>query len=566
MADIYGFGPGWDLPATVQDNVRQVVRDWLTSHPSGDALVNQKITALETGKADRSELSGLDAKIESASLVKSVLGRTGAVTAQDFIDAGLNGSGGSLELQAAKDYTDTLRPLLWTRGRVTSGMDVRGAALGAWTVGSAGEFDSLVNKPPATYRGAAIFEVFQFANTFKAIRWTYIPTTGTPVQLVSTQFSSGWTPWESLSWNKGEVPTGADVQTLPAGEWSVRSFATFDSLKNAPPEARGIGTITVLELTATARTIKWVTAPSTGDPKVFYGYSLTGAFVGWLDWTPGPAAPLGSALVDTSNSAITTNPVNAGLRNGLLREAFFRRYRTSTGGKAVVSLRFDDGHNAFKTDVLPLLREFGFPYSIAVCSRRWDHPENNLVTPTEMAGWVANDKAEIWNHTATHREGDGPTDEIVEGLRELRAQLPSAEIWGWYAPGIENGYGGMLPTREPHNLSGTLGGQLALANHALVSGYITGSARRPIEPMPSTVAGFAHYSMDGKAAAELVAEVDTVITEKARENFMMHPSRLGLANGVTKADLRAFFVKLQAEVAAGRLLVLSPYQMEAVTI
>lgn len=113
MTDIYAFGPGWDLPATVQDNVRQVVQDWLTSHPSGDALVNQKLTALETGKADKThthttaQVDGLAAALAAAGKVQSVLGKTGAITAQDFIDAGLNGSSGSLELQAAKDYTNT---------------------------------------------------------------------------------------------------------------------------------------------------------------------------------------------------------------------------------------------------------------------------------------------------------------------------------------------------------------------------------------------------------------------------------------------------------------------------
>lgn len=37
MTDIYAFGPDWALPAAVQDNVRQVVQDWLTNHPSDAA-------------------------------------------------------------------------------------------------------------------------------------------------------------------------------------------------------------------------------------------------------------------------------------------------------------------------------------------------------------------------------------------------------------------------------------------------------------------------------------------------------------------------------------------------
>ena len=459
----------------------------------------------------------------------------------------------------------------WVRGVVPNGSDVRSLAIGVWTVPSNAVFDSLVNAP-AGARGLGIIEVNPFASTYKTIRWTLVPTSGAPQQWVSSQFSSGWGPWQATGWNKGEIPTGSDVTKLSAGAYRVSSFATFDTLVNAPAEARGIGTVVVLELTSSARTITWVTAPSTGDPKMFYCYVLSSGVVGWFDWTPQktPATTPGSAVADTSNAPITTSATNAAARHMMLREAFYRRYRVSTGGKAAVSLRFDDGHNAFKADILPMLRARGLPCSIAVCSRRWNHVENNAVTPDEMNGWVLNDKVEVWNHTATHRDatGGGGTAEveIVEGLRELRTQLPSAEIWGWYAPGIENGFDGFLPTREPHQLSATLAGQLALANHAAVSGYVAGSARRPLDPMPQTTAGFAHYSLDGRVLSDAKAEIDRVVAERARENFMMHPSRLDLSNGISRADMAAILDYLVAQRNAGKLVILSPYQMEAATI
>lgn len=455
----------------------------------------------------------------------------------------------------------------WVRGPVASGTDVRTLAIGVWTVPSNAVFDSLVNAPVGA-RGLGIIEVNPFATQYKTIRWTMVPTSGAPQQWVSSQFGSGWGPWNATGWNKGDIPTGSDVTKLSAGAYRVSSFATFDTLVNAPAEARGIGTVVVLELTSSARTITWVTAPSTGDPKMLYAYVLSSGLVGWFDWTPqkAPTTTPGSVVADTSNEAITTSPTNAALRNAMLREAFYRRYRNSTGGKAAVSLRFDDGHNAFKSDILPMLRARGLPCSIAVCSRRWDHVENNAVTPEEMNSWVLNDKVEVWNHTATHRDTNGAVDEIVEGLRELRAQLPSAEIWGWYAPGIADGFNGFLPTREPHQLSSTLAGQLALANHAVVSGYVVGASRRPLDPMPSTTAGFAHYSLDGRVYADAKAEIDRVIAERARENFMMHPSRLDLSNGVSRADLVAILDYLVAQRDAGKLVILSPYQMEAATI
>lgn len=465
--------------------------------------------------------------------------------------------------------TDTSLSPQWIRGQVASGTDVRTLATGAWTVASNAIFDSLVNKPPAAARGLGIIEVLPLASSYKTIRWTLIPTSGAPQQWVSSQFGSGWGAWQGTGWNKGDIPTGSDVTKLSAGAYRVSSFATFDSLVNVAKEARGIGTVVVLELTASARTITWVTAPSTGDPRMFYGYVLSGGFMGWYDWTPtkAPTAPeVSDGTSDTSNSAITTSPSNAGLRNAMLREAFYRRYRNSTGGKAAISLRFDDGHNAFKTDILPMLRARSLPCSIAVCSRRWDHVENNAVTPEEMNSWVLNDKVEVWNHTATHRGANGAVDEIVNGLTELRTQLPAAEIWGWYAPGIDNGFGGFLPTREPHQLSSTLAGQLALANHACVSGYIAGASRRPLDPMPQTTAGFAHYSLDGRALADAKAEVDKVIAERARENFMMHPSRLDLSNGISRADMAELLDYIVAQRDAGKLVVLSPYQMEAATI
>lgn len=460
-----------------------------------------------------------------------------------------------------------VEPYQWDRGVVPTGADMRTLGMGSWSVTSNALFESLLNRPAAAEaRGTGVVTVHRMSNNYRVLLWKKTASNGDSVDFASWQMNSGWVDWTRTGWNRGEIPTGANVHTLGPGSYRVSSFATFDSLLNAPAEARGIGTVVVRELTTTARTIKWTSAPSTGDPVVLYGYVLAAGFRGWFDHTPNKTAVAPTPALDTSNSITTTTTGNAGLRNAMLREAFYRRYRTSTGGKPVISLRFDDGHNAFKEKVLPLMREFGFPYSIAACSRRWDHVENNAVTPAEMNSWVVNDKAEIWNHTATHRDTGGAVDEIVNGLTELRTQLPNAEIWGFYAPGIENGFEGFLSTRRPEQLAATLGGQLALANHAVVSGYVVGASLRPIDPVPSTTAGFAHYSLDGRFAADAVAEVDRVIAAGGRENFMLHPSRLDLDTGVPLADFRTLLEKLKAEQDAGRLLVLSPYQMEAVTL
>lgn len=44
MADIYGFGPGWDLPATAQSNVKKLIADYLKANPPVGSGSNGKGT------------------------------------------------------------------------------------------------------------------------------------------------------------------------------------------------------------------------------------------------------------------------------------------------------------------------------------------------------------------------------------------------------------------------------------------------------------------------------------------------------------------------------------------
>src|SRR5690606_12175082 len=114
-----------------------------------------------------------------------------------------------------------------------------------------------------------------------------------------------------------------------------------------------------------------------------------------------------------------------------------------TDGKPVVALRFDHGLNVFQSDILPLLRQYNLPASLALCSRQFT--DANGVTDNDAAsfpivqGWALADGIDVWNHGATHRDAQtvaGLTAEIATARDELAAALPRMAIEGYMIPGV----------------------------------------------------------------------------------------------------------------------------------
>lgn len=276
-------------------------------------------------------------------------------------------------------------------------------------------------------------------------------------------------------------------------------------------------------------------------------------FGAWKDLTP----------------ASTALPVawNSGAANELLRQDFTRSRggKKATAGLGVFGIRFDHGLANTESIALPLCQARGIVPSIALISRAWDNPENAGVTPAIVDGWVAAGDVEIWNHGALgHVDATTPAqqyDSIVNGLSELRAQLPSARIDGWVVPGTGSlpAYGGFDNGQNVQAFYNTEAGRLILEHHAVSTGYITGTHQMILD---GTVRQGGHqFTIDSQTLATFQVEVDYAIANGTGLQVMLHPSQIDLAGKITTATLTAMLDYVVAKRAAGELLTMSPYDM-----
>lgn len=301
MTDIYAFGPDWALPTTVQNNVRQVVQDWLAANPSGDALVNQKLTALESGKADKThthttaQVDGLAAALAAAGKVQSVLGKTGAITAQDFIDAGLNGSGGSLELQAAKDYTNTAVgtrvPFRLSGGQDLNTLTVTEDVLFTGVAGMMNAPDTSVGALQIRNAGGNISQVWRPLARTAPVCWSRVRT-GSP---------GTWSPWAIASPTTIAPPSSRSFD-------DIRDSAVYpiQNVAHAGMPVSAVGTLIVYPSTGLSAQmyLTWE-----AEPRLFMRRATSASA-----WGPWVALPTASTVTELTGRVETleNNPAAPG--------------------------------------------------------------------------------------------------------------------------------------------------------------------------------------------------------------------------------------------------------------
>ena len=370
-----------------------------------------------------------------------------------------------------------------------------------------------------------------------------------PQRAERVRFGGVWSPWASPGVEATVIENTAqdlDALTTPGDYVLVRSTVVA-GMKNAP----------------TAERLRVKVGGSVTGP--YLVQSATGLVSGgtWsrtLDagtWTPW-------RRLDGTPTTTAASPAASGLTNALLMEDFTRR----RGGEkivttAAVALRFDDGLNDFNAKVRPLLEARGLPYSLAVCSGRWTHAENNAVTPAMVQAWLDGGLAELWNHGLTHTGSateDGWRREIVEGLAELRRLFPSAQIDGFAVPGTAGiGYGDFKTGASVAEFYGTPAGRLILEHHAVSTGYIPGTANRLMDGRPRQ--GMAHTTLDGATLSGAKGVVENAKRDRRGAQFMLHPTALDQSGKLSLSDLTAFLDYVVAERDAGRLAVLRPYDL-----
>lgn len=545
MADIYGFGPGWDLPATVQDNVKTLVEQHLAGNPSGDALVNQKLTALESGKADTNhthttdQVGGLDARlnqlgvdVSTAGAVKSVNGQTGNVVV---------------------DSTNVLSQDGFVRGRgiLPNGADLnayRNATdVGVWEMSAANSYSN----SPLAPNSAGLFIVHQQ----RSIANQRVIKSGFPESWErSSLSSSGWNAWAGV--NVTQLAAGADLDTLRSNnDYIVRNATDAANMNGWPTGIPRNGARISVRASTTGLVYQQMQTYG-DDPRLLIRSTAKTTptpypFSEWKDATAPPPAPQATVVAP-----------HAGVANSLLLQDFTRRRPViKTGGKPVVALRFDHGLTNFNSMIVPHLKRLGLKAAICLNAGDWSRAENTGVTKEMVNAWVAEGWLEIWNHSLNHVAP--PADpvaleqQIKGGLDQLRLDLPAATIDGYMPPGSSGDITGFDGGRTPEAWWNTAPGRMILQYHAVASGYLNKTQYRTLDG--EVRQGQLHYTVDTMTLADAKAKVTDAYSPVRGVQMMIHPSLLDTPGNISSADVVAFFEWIAAERDAGRVMVLGPY-------
>lgn len=363
---------------------------------------------------------------------------------------------------------------------------------------------------------------------------------------------------EADTFIRGPISSGMDLNLLLTP--GVYRSSTSSGMLNTPPgvSANAAALITVENVRTAAGYGTWAKqtiAVYGSSPQLWWRVSknTTGT---WNEWVrlDAPVTPPPTPTTVTSDM---------GLSNSVLLQDWSRRM----GGRkkvttATVAFRFDHGLSNFDTKVRPELDARNFKYSLALCSGQWSRAENTGVTASMVNGWVAAGRAEIWNHSKDHGSGDNSESvwkaAILDGLTELRAQLPAAQIDGFAPPGSTGtNFGGFTDGKAIEQFHATDGGRFILANHAVAAGYI-GVNNRWQDGTPRQ--GLGHYTLDSYTLAQVQTLIQGAEASKRAIQFMLHPSLLDNGNNITGAAFVSMLDYIKAEEAAGRLKVVSPYE------
>lgn len=556
MAEIYAFGPGWDLPETVQDNVKTLVDQHLAGNPSGDALVNQKLTALESGKADKvhthttAQVAGLDGQLSqinvavgSAGAVKSVNGQTGAVVVD------------STNVLSVDGYVRN-------RGALPDGADLNAyrtvTDVGVWGI-TAGR--TYYNCPLAsTESGFLVVHQNVTSATQKVVRY------GAPGTWERSSSSlNAWNAWAGIA--VSEIPSGSNIDEMRSShEWAIRNATVATSLAGTWPA--GVPRVPAsLSIRSINTGIVFQQLQTYGaDPKLLFRSTSAVSptpypFSEWRDTMALDETRVRALVAEASPSLVAPH---AGLANSILLQDFTRRRPVvKTGGKPALALRFDHGLKNFSSLIVPHLKRLNLKAALCLNGGAWGHVENTGVTAADVNTWVTEGWLEIWNHSLDHVAP--PADpaaletQIKGGLEKLRADLPAAVIDGYMAPGGGTDLTGFDSGRTLESWWASSTGRMILQHHAVGQGYLPGTGYRPLDGQPRQGQGY--FITDATTAAGVKSIIQGAYNPARGVQLMLHPSVVGGTDKITAADVTEVLEWIAAERDAGRLVVLGSYDL-----
>lgn len=447
---------------------------------------------------------------------------------------------------------DELKSEQWMQGRAANGMNWNThRKAGVLIVYSKASAESMIGLPE---NEPGFMETFQndAGSTIIAGQRYTLHVTGTVYERPSLD-SSTYSPWELKSSDVGDLG-GSDLLANVKLIGAVKA-PNHTTIADMPPGA-GPGTVfTVNSKTFTVMKgqLYFEYGGTGSNGRLFYRVSNTFTTYGsWVDLTGGGS---GSA---------------AGLANKLRLDDFSQRWGGSKKypNKAVIAFRYDHGLANFNSIVRPVHESKNMPYTIALGSRHWANAENAGVTAAMVNTWAAGPLCTIANHSALSASGhvDGVTaaqlhDLIVVGLAELKAQIPNAMIDMFIIPGVGGtGLNGLLGGSTPEQFYDTEAGRMILTHHALSSGTFPTSQLKVLDGEPRQ--GMAHQGYDTTPVATVKAKIDEAIAGKRGLNLFLHPSKLNEAGYLTTADFMSIVNYVDAARTAGKLEVLSMYELQ----
>lgn len=367
-------------------------------------------------------------------------------------------------------------------------------------------------------------------------------------------------PWRELTDrdNRGLPPVSdIDAWFHPSknGTWTIQPAAVTAAGSTNPTAYAYTLTQQTLRNSITTQTAK---SNHTNDANVYYRAETSTGSKKFLPW---------KRLLTTKDLPPTSAPGTLTIRHALTAQDM-RAYRgtVNTAGATPVALTFDDYPKAFRDLVLPLLRARKLPATLGLGSGMYEQTSAPIyagaagTTWAEIDKWTVADQIEIANHGRTHGSAGTEAEllrEIVTGLAELRAALPSRPILTWMQPSVT--YDGNFNNGESIDAyAETIAGRLILEHH----GYASGT-RKPngstLVPLTGHGApqGLARNWFDSSRGIEGCKTLINGAPAGQGLIIAAHADRFGTAAGATVAELTGFLDWLAAEQAAGRIKVLT---------
>lgn len=497
MADIYGFGPGWDLPATVQDNVKTLVEQHLAGNPSGDALDVLSQDGFVRGRGVLPNGADLNAYRNATDV-----GVWEMSAANSYSNSPIpNASAGLLIVHQQRSIANQRViksgfPESWERSTVSSsawnawaGVNVTQLPAGAdldglrvnneYLVRNASDAANMNGWPAGVPRGGARISVR--ASTTGLV-YQQIQTYGAEPQfLIRSTASTTPTPYPFSAWVNLTGMTEAKVREIAAQVGAGAPVAVNAGVANA---------LLLQDFTRRRPVVK-----TNGKPAVSLRFDH--GLKNFREMIVPHLKRLGLPAAICLNAGDWSRPENEGTT------------------KEMVNAWVAEGWLEI-----------------------WNHSLNHQAPPTDPVQLE---------------------QQIRGGLEQLRADLPAATIDGYMPSGSSGDTTGFEGGRTVEAFWNTAPGRMILQHHAVTSGYIGHTQYRTLDG--EVRQGQLHYTVDTDSLEQMKARVTGAYTPVRGVNIMVHPSVLDTAGSATSATYVAFLEWLAAERDAGRVRVLGSYDL-----